>query len=484
MKQKHIGFILLFGIAIYFLGSWNLPITDNTESNYAETAKEMIQAGDYFSPRIFGNFWFDKPIMFYLELILAFKFLGMTDFAARLFPAIFAIASLVLTYFFGKRYYGANIGFIAAILLGTSLEYWYIGHAVITDTTLLTAISITLMSFFRGYTENKPKFYYLAFVAAGVAILTKGPIGLCLPGLIILIFLAVKRRLKALLNIHILLGFMLCLLTASIWYYPMYLVHGKEFLDTFIGVHNVTRATVAEHPRDNVWYYYILVFLAGFFPWSFILSGLGLKNLYNKGKSIIAVPKSDLTCFLLIWALTVFAVFNIFATKYLTYTYPYMVPLALLFAPIFSSRLKLFFSVAGIMTIFYLGAMFTIVPKIMYDNSALPIAEFFNEHKDADTKLMSYHINGLVGLAYYEGIVTERLETPENIEKFTNPANGWNKLNILPMRSITELDLANDYIVMTKKKFPDDFKENVLGNWQEIGTVGEWLFFRNIREEN
>lgn len=483
MKQKHIGFIVLFGIAVYFLGSWNLPITDNTESNYAETAKEMIQAGDYFSPRIFGNFWFDKPIMFYLELIMAFKFFGMTDLAARIFPAVLAIFSLVLTYFFGKRYYGEKVGFIAAILLGTSLEYWYIGHAVITDTTLLAAISLTLMSFFRGYTEGKIKFYYLAFVAAGIAILTKGPIGLCLPGLIILIFLAVKRRLKALLNVHILLGFILCLATASIWYYPMYLAHGKEFLDTFIGVHNVTRATVAEHPRDNVWYYYILVFFAGFFPWSFILSGLGLKNLYNKGKHIITVPKSDLTCFLLIWALTVFVVFNIFATKYLTYTYPYMVPLALLFAPVFSSRLKLFFSVASIMTIFYLGAMFTIVPKIMYDSSALPIAKFFYENKGADTKLMSYHVNGLVGLAYYEDIVTERLETPENIEKYTDPASGWNKLNILPMRSTLEIDLANDYIIMTKKKFVADFKENVAGNWQEIGTVGEWLFFRNVREE-
>ena len=59
-------------------------------------------------------------------------------------------------------------------------------------------------------------------------------------------------------------GFALFLGVVSLWYLPMYLLHGSDFLDTFLGVHNVLRATVSEHPRNNVWYYYLLVFLAGF----------------------------------------------------------------------------------------------------------------------------------------------------------------------------------------------------------------------------
>lgn len=66
-------------------------MTDPVESNYVETAKEMMQAGDYLSPRIFGNYWYDKPILFYLQLIAAFQIFGMTDFAARFFPAVFAV---------------------------------------------------------------------------------------------------------------------------------------------------------------------------------------------------------------------------------------------------------------------------------------------------------------------------------------------------------------------------------------------------------
>ena len=58
-----------------------------SESNYTQTAKEMLLSGDWVSPRIFGNFWYDKPAFFYWELIAAFKVFGFTDFAARFFPA-------------------------------------------------------------------------------------------------------------------------------------------------------------------------------------------------------------------------------------------------------------------------------------------------------------------------------------------------------------------------------------------------------------
>ena len=62
-------------------------------------------------------------------------------------------------------------------------------------------------------------------------------------------------------------GFVLFGLVAGIWYVPMYMLHGQAFIDVFLGGHNVMRATVSEHPEYNVWYYYLVVFLLGFFPW-------------------------------------------------------------------------------------------------------------------------------------------------------------------------------------------------------------------------
>ena len=207
--RRHIVFLLLLGILLYFVGNGGLAITDPVESNYTLTAKEMIGAGDYISPRIYGNYWYDKPVFFYWELIAAFQAFGITDFAARFFPGLWSIVSMLLTYGFGRRLFGERVGFVAAVIFGASVEGWYVGHAIITDTTLVTALSGMLIAFFFGYMRREKRWYYLAFALAGVAVLTKGPIGLCLPGLIILVFLAWERRLRELLSIHILLGFVL-----------------------------------------------------------------------------------------------------------------------------------------------------------------------------------------------------------------------------------------------------------------------------------
>ena len=137
-------FLFIVSLILFFLGGWLIPITDPTESVYALTAKEMLEAGDWFSPRIYGDYWFDKPIMFYWELLIAYKIFGVNEFASRFFPALFATLGLFLTYLFGAKVYDKKVGFAAAVMLATSLEYWYLSHAVITDMTLLVMFSITL----------------------------------------------------------------------------------------------------------------------------------------------------------------------------------------------------------------------------------------------------------------------------------------------------------------------------------------------------
>ena len=67
MERKDLLYLGAFALLLFLFGSWLMPVTDPVESNYVETAKEMIAAGDYLSPRIFGNYWYDKPILFYWE---------------------------------------------------------------------------------------------------------------------------------------------------------------------------------------------------------------------------------------------------------------------------------------------------------------------------------------------------------------------------------------------------------------------------------
>ena len=149
-------------LILFFIGGWLIPVTDPTECCYTLTAKEMLESGDYFSPRIYGNFWYDKPIFFYWELILAYKIFGVNEFASRFFPATFSTLGIFLTYFFATKLYNRKTGFVAAIILATSLEYWYIAHAIITDATLFCCISITLMTFFLGYRDKNFTLYYIS----------------------------------------------------------------------------------------------------------------------------------------------------------------------------------------------------------------------------------------------------------------------------------------------------------------------------------
>lgn len=75
--------LLVLAAILCFVANHLLVVTDPVESNYVLTAKEMLASGDYFSPRIFGNYWYDKPIFFYWELIAAFKLFGISNFSAR-----------------------------------------------------------------------------------------------------------------------------------------------------------------------------------------------------------------------------------------------------------------------------------------------------------------------------------------------------------------------------------------------------------------
>lgn len=327
-----------------------MSITDPVESNYAETASEMIGAHDYLSPRIFGNYWYDKPIFFYWELIAAFQLFGTNEFASRFFPAMFGIAGILLAYRFASYLYDKKTGFVTGLILLTTVEYFYLSKAVITDMTLFVFYAATLMAFFIGYMETKAAWYYLAYAFAGLSVLTKGPIGLLQPGLIILVFLAWRQDWKALLHIKLVSGLLLFLVITALWYGPMYILHDGDFLSQFIGVHNVLRATASEHPQFNVWYYYTVIFLLGFLPWTFTLPFAYKK--YQWRHTIPAAVKTFIhqrklpefsakEQFLIVWALVIFVTYQGMATKYITYTFPYMIPIAIGFASFLKDRDKL-----------------------------------------------------------------------------------------------------------------------------------------------
>ena len=462
--MNHFKILLPMCLLLFFFGSWWIPVTDPTECCYTLTAKEMLQAGDYFSPRIYGNFWYDKPIFFYWELIAAYTIFGINDFASRLFPAVFSTLGVLLTYFFAAKLYDKKIGFIAAIILATSLEYWYIAHAIITDATLFCCISITLMTFFIGYRDKNFKLYYIAYAAAGVAILTKGPIGYLLPGMIIFIFLAIQKDLKHLLKLHLLTGTAITLAIAAVWYLPMYIIHGSTFLENFLGVHNFLRATVSEHPQTNVFYYYTVIFLIGMLPYNLPV----LVGLFKKFRSERKFPVLDMRQkFLLIWSATVFVLFQSFATKYVTYTYPYMMPLAILFADYFAKRQKIFARLAIGAAIFFTIATFPAI-YICSDSSYKKAAEIISPLLDENSCVISFTVTYPGSLAFYLDREVLRAENPADLDDLKPKKMSWTSLNVMPFMSTEDLPSDKKIIAVVEKDRAGEFFELVTGHWQLV----------------
>ena len=495
--RRHLALLLLFALLVYFVGNGALTITDPVESNYVETAKEMMASGDLFSPRIYGRYWYDKPVLFYWELIAAFSLFGQTEFAARFFPAVLSAVSLLLTYWFGRRLYGERVGFVAALIMGTSVELWYIGHAVITDTTLFVSLSGMLIAFYLGYTERRVRWYYFAFFLAGIAVLTKGPIGLCLPGLIILLFLAWERRLRELLSWHILVGFALFFAVTAFWYYPMVQLHGSDFIGKFLGVHNVLRATVSEHPRDNVWYFYILVYLAGLFPWSLASLPAALKRLWRRD---VHLPRSSDLRFLVLWAVTVFVVFQCFATKYITYTMPYLLPVSLLLARYFAARRELSRFLAGGMTALFVVLACFVAPPLMEEASGREAAALLAETEQriaaeaGERPLLVSYGRYSCSLVYYSGLVPYCLR-PRSVVLREQPGRGeisWNEKNVMPFLAEEDLPTQRDVLLLTdvEKKGGSAVTEETLhealsGSWERLAATenGRQLFLRRAERE-
>lgn len=309
-------FVAIISIIVIFFNLGGIPLLDPDEPVYAETPKEMFVFDEFVSPRIFGEYWYDKPPMYYWLVAGSYKILGISEFSSRFPSALLAIACALFIYWSGRRLFNERVGMISALVLTTSIEFFYLGKAAVTDMTLLFCFTVSLLSFIE-------KRYYMAYAFAGLATLTKGPIGLLLPGAIVFSYILVTRNWSYLKTMKIPSGLLLYSVIALPWYVVMYQLHGSAFIDTFLGFHNITRFTSPEHPEGILWYYYIPVLILGFFPWTSIM----LQSIWTS----LTKSKDDfpILVFLNIWTIVIFVFFSISQTKLVSYILPMYPSLAL-----------------------------------------------------------------------------------------------------------------------------------------------------------
>ncbi|HET6370598.1 MAG TPA: glycosyltransferase family 39 protein [Nitrospiria bacterium] len=317
--------LIATGLLLFCFGLGHYGLLDPDEPLYGETAREMIVLGDWLSPHMNFKPWFDKPIFFYWQMIVAFKLFGINEFGARFWSAILGIGGLLLVYRFSLLLFGSRRqALLSGLILATSLEYVIMARASVTDMTLTFFLTFALFSFWWGMTRPEGRrAYWGLYLFSGLATLTKGPLGVLLPFGTIGIYLLLTRRLAEIKRMRPIGGGLLFLAVSVPWYAGMYLLHGVEFGNTFLVQYNLGRFIKPEHVHQP-YLYYVPILLLGLLPWGFFLPVV----LYRMARRW----RESSILFLLVWFSFVLLFFTVAESKLPSYILPLFPAAAMLLA--------------------------------------------------------------------------------------------------------------------------------------------------------
>ena len=340
IEKPRFAILLLCAVSAYLflfqLGGF--PLTDPDEVFYAQTAKEMLNRHEWATPYIYGKPQFEKPILFYWLVEASFALFGVNEFAARLPSAVFALAGVILVYLLGAVLFNRRVALFSGLIVATAIEYIVLSRACVTDMALAVFITAGFLSFLFAYQRGKSFYYPVASLCFGLATLTKGPIGIALPAAIIVIYLAARRDVVAILRMRLISSALVFLAVTVPWYALMIRLQGREFIDVFFGFHNIVRFLEPEHELGSQFYYYLPALLAEFFPWSTFLV-FGLVRSFKKVLGRQDAPGCSPHTLLLTWSLVILIFFSVSRTKLPTYIFPAFAPLAVIIAALWDEYL-------------------------------------------------------------------------------------------------------------------------------------------------
>lgn len=320
---------ILIGLFFAFmLGNRALSVPD--EGRYVEIPREMVSTGDYLTPRLNGVKYFEKPVLFYWLESFSIRLFGLREFFLRLWPALFALFGCLAVYIAGRRLYGRRSGLIAAVVLATNLLYYGLGRAIILDMPVTVLLTAALLSFLLGMHEKpgprRRLFLWSFYAFSALAVLTKGLIGMFIPGMVIGAWIMVLGEWRVLKTMYLPTGLALFLLIAAPWHIMVDRANPEFFHFYFIQEHFLRYLTTM-HSRYQPPWFFIPVILLGLFPWSGFLVQAIKHNLPSTWRE--RHEHRD-ALFLILWAGLVFLFFSASDSKLVPYILPVFPPLALL----------------------------------------------------------------------------------------------------------------------------------------------------------
>ncbi|MBI3353298.1 MAG: glycosyltransferase family 39 protein [Nitrospirae bacterium] len=332
------GLIILSSLLFFYkLGSYTLFDVD--EAVFSEAGREMLETGNWLTPQYNYINRYDKPALFYWLMASSYLVSGINEFAARFWSALMGVFLIAATFIFARRINGDSYGLLSGLILATSIEIIVLAHSAITDMTLTFFIASGLYLFFIAMEEKDKRLYLLSYSAMGLAVLTKGPIGLVIPAMTIIPYLLLTKKFRdTLRDARPFFGVIIFLAIALPWYILEIRANGWEYINAFFFKHNINRFTSVNSGHSGSILFYIPVILTGFFPWSPFLPYAVYKTA-PRGLAEMDT-KARLALFSIIWFLTVLIFFSLSQTKLPNYIASLFPPMALVVAMLLKDFLE------------------------------------------------------------------------------------------------------------------------------------------------
>lgn len=345
-KSKTFICTLVIGFGIlwfYALGARTLVTSD--EGRYAEMAREMATTGDWITPRLNAIKYFEKPPLQVWVTALAFKAFGLGEWQARLWTGLCGLLGIGLVAYTGRRLFNPWVGITAGLVLASCFWWAALGHVNTLDMGLSGMMTLTLCGLLLGQHENagaeeRRNWMLACWAGMALAVLSKGLIGVVLPGAVLVLYTVISRDWVIWKRLHPGAGLLLFFAIAAPWF-VLVSMKNPEFARFFFIHEHFERFTSKVHGRFHPWHYFIPILIVGIAPWLTVLVQSLLAGIRKTAGDF--QPKM----LLLIWAVFIYTFFSISDSQLPSYILPIFPALALLIASYLQTATRYTWNVAA-----------------------------------------------------------------------------------------------------------------------------------------
>lgn len=331
--------LLALGLPIFLFGLGSPGLYDPHEAQYAEIAQEMLIRQDWVTPHLNDARYLDKPPLFYWLIALSYFAFGISEFSARFPMAMAALGGVLVTRSIGEQLFNGGVGFIAGVVLMTSLGYFLFSRQILPDLVFSFFTTLSFSLFLLGSVGDRYQKRYssLFSISLALAVLTKGLLGL-FPLFVIGLYLFLTGELRQLRAMVPFWGGLLFLIITAPWHLAIGWQNEGYFWQYLVNEH-LLRFMGRRDPLDYISLplpVFCLIFFLWILPWSAYLPLAVSPDLFRQGKDMDREKKGSL--FLLLWAGFILVFFSVSQARLAQYPLPAIPALALLIGKVFDDR--------------------------------------------------------------------------------------------------------------------------------------------------